>query len=234
MSICAPSAQWDQTIPRCWSLEQRKVYFRVMHREWVAHSSQSPKLPEEFQQTILKGKLEVVGYCKLQCIGILCSYSLPCRSGQDVLVSLWKKQMLFSVLQFFISLWVENCYTLKDQSLENRLFCIFQAIGNILYFSSIQFSRSVVSDSLRPHESQHARPPCPSPTPRVHLIQVFATPWTVALQAPLSMQFSRQEYWSGLPSPPPGDLPNPGINPCLLHFQHWQAGSLPLEPPGKL
>ena len=41
---------------------------------------------------------------------------------------------------------------------------------------------------------------------RVHLIQVFATPWTVALQAPLSMQFSRQEYWSGLPSPPPGDL----------------------------
>ena len=37
-----------------------------------------------------------------------------------------------------------------------------------LYFSSVQFSRSVVSDSLRPHESQHARPPCPSPTPRVH------------------------------------------------------------------
>ena len=123
---------------------------------------------------------------------------------------------------------MENCYTLKDQSLENRLFCIFQAIGNILYFSSIQFSRSVVSDSLRPHESQHARPPCPSPTPRVHLIQVFATPWTVALQAPLSMQFSRQEYWSGLPSPPPGDLPNSGIESvsCVFHLgrrilYHW-------------
>ena len=39
----------------------------------------------------------------------------------------------------------------------------------------------------------------------------FATPWTVALQAPLSMRFSRQEYWSGFPFPPPGDIPNPGI-----------------------
>ena len=40
-------------------------------------------------------------------------------------------------------------------------------------------------------------------------IQLFATPWTVACQAPLSMGFSRQEYWSGLPFPPPGDLPKP-------------------------
>ena len=43
-------------------------------------------------------------------------------------------------------------------------------------------------------------------------VQLFATPWTVARQAPLSMEFSRQ-YWSGLPFPPPGDLPNPGIEP---------------------
>ena len=42
-------------------------------------------------------------------------------------------------------------------------------------------------------------------------VQLFATPWTVAYQAPLSMGFSRQEYWSGLLCPPPGDLPNPGI-----------------------
>ena len=40
-------------------------------------------------------------------------------------------------------------------------------------------------------------------------VQIFATPWTVALQAPLSMEFSRQEYWSGLPFPRLGDLPNP-------------------------
>ena len=44
----------------------------------------------------------------------------------------------------------------------------------------------------------------------------FVTPWTVACQAPLSMGFSRQEYWSGLPCPPPGDLPDPGIEPMSL------------------
>ena len=53
----------------------------------------------------------------------------------------------------------------------------------------------------------------------------------VAFQAPLSMGFSRQEHWNGLPCPPPGDLTNPEVEPlCLLH---WQAGSLPLAPPGK-
>ena len=45
----------------------------------------------------------------------------------------------------------------------------------------------------------------------------LATPWTVAHQAPLSMGFSKQEYWSGLPFPSPGDLPDSGINPGLLH-----------------
>ena len=47
-------------------------------------------------------------------------------------------------------------------------------------------------------------------------VQLFATPWTVAHQAPLSMGFSGQEYWSGLPCPPPGDLPDPGIEPVSL------------------
>ena len=42
-------------------------------------------------------------------------------------------------------------------------------------------------------------------------VRLFATPWTVACQAPLSMGFSKQEYWSGLPFPPPGNLPHPGI-----------------------
>ena len=42
-----------------------------------------------------------------------------------------------------------------------------------------------------------------------------ATPWTVARQAPLSMEFSRQEYWSGFPCPPPGDLPDPGMEPVF-------------------
>ena len=56
------------------------------------------------------------------------------------------------------------------------------------------------------------------------------TPWTVDCQAPLSMGFSRQEYWSGLPCPPPEDLPNPGIKPTFLTLLHWQVGFLPLMP----
>ena len=47
-------------------------------------------------------------------------------------------------------------------------------------------------------------------------VQLFAAPWTVALKAPLSMEFSRKEYWSGLPLPTPGDLPDPGIEPTPL------------------
>ena len=57
-------------------------------------------------------------------------------------------------------------------------------------------------------------------------IQLFVTPWTVAYQAPLFMGFSRQEYWSGLLFPSPGDLPNPGIE---LRSPAWQADSLPLR-----
>ena len=59
-------------------------------------------------------------------------------------------------------------------------------------------------------------------------VWVFATLWTVARQAPLSMGFSRQEYWSGLPCPPPGDLPNPGIQPVTPAGRFFTA-----EPPGK-
>ena len=56
-------------------------------------------------------------------------------------------------------------------------------------------------------------------------VQLFGTPWTVAFQAPLSMGFSRQEYWSVLPFPLPRDLPDPRLKLCLLY---WQADSLPL------
>ena len=60
--------------------------------------------------------------------------------------------------------------------------------------------------------------------------QLFATPWAVAHHAPLSMEFSRQEYWSGLPSPSQGDLPNPGIEP---RSPVLQADALLPEPSGK-
>ena len=60
--------------------------------------------------------------------------------------------------------------------------------------------------------------------------RLFAALWTGACWAPLSMGFSRQEYWSGLPFPPPGDLPNPRIKPTSLCLLHWQVDSLPLVP----
>ena len=62
-------------------------------------------------------------------------------------------------------------------------------------------------------------------------VRLFATLWTVAHQAPLSMGFSRQEYWSRLPFASPGDLPDPGIKPASLTSLHWQGGSSPLAPP---
>ena len=61
-------------------------------------------------------------------------------------------------------------------------------------------------------------------------VRLFGTIWTVACQATLSMGFSRQEYWSGLSFPSPGDLPNPGIEP---RFPAFQADALTSEPPGK-
>ena len=77
-------------------------------------------------------------------------------------------------------------------------------------------------------------------------VQLFVTLLTVARQAPLSMGISRQEYWSGLPCPPPGKNTGVGChallqgifwtrgsNLRLLRLLHWQAGSLPLAPPGK-
>ena len=68
---------------------------------------------------------------------------------------------------------------------------------------------------------------------RFSCVRLFVMPWTVACQAPLSMEFSRQEYWSGLPFPAQGDLPTQGLNPRLLCLLHWQVGSLPLAPPRK-
>ena len=61
-------------------------------------------------------------------------------------------------------------------------------------------------------------------------VQLFVTPWTVACQASLSMEFSRHEYWSGLPFPSPGALPDPGIEPGSPTLQ---GDALPSEPQGK-
>ena len=60
-------------------------------------------------------------------------------------------------------------------------------------------------------------------------VRLFETPWTVAHQGPLSVEFSRQEHWSGLPFPPPGDRPDPGIEPQSPASPALQADSLPLS-----
>ena len=60
---------------------------------------------------------------------------------------------------------------------------------------------------------------------------LIATPWTVAHQSPLSMVFSKQEYWSRLHALLQGIFPTQGSNPCFLSLLHWQAGSLSLLPP---
>ena len=78
--------------------------------------------------------------------------------------------------------------------------------------------------------------PCPHP-PWITMLSLIShvrlcvTPWTIVCKAPLSMGFSRQEYWSGLPCPPPGDLPDTGIEPGSSALQ---ADYLPCEPSGKL
>ena len=59
------------------------------------------------------------------------------------------------------------------------------------------------------------------------------TPWTPVRQAPLSIEFSRQEHWSGLPFPTPEDLPNPGIKPASLAYLVLASGFFTTEPPGK-
>ena len=63
-------------------------------------------------------------------------------------------------------------------------------------------------------------------------VQLFATPWTVPPQAPLSMGFSRQEDWSGLPFPPPGDLPDPGMEPTSPELQRGSLVSHQGKPLG--
>ena len=67
----------------------------------------------------------------------------------------------------------------------------------------------------------------------LQLCPIFCYPMDCSPQAPLSMEFSRQEYWNGLPFPSPGDLSNTGSNPHLLSLLHWPSGYLSLAPPGK-
>ena len=69
--------------------------------------------------------------------------------------------------------------------------------------------------------------------PLLSHVRLSPTPWTIAGLAPLSMEFSRQEYWSGLPFPSPGDLPDPGIEPTTFASPAWAGGFFTTKPPGR-
>ena len=84
-----------------------------------------------------------------------------------------------------------------------------------------------------PHTPKYNVCVCACMLSRFSCVPLFATPWTIACQAPLSMGLSRQEHWSGLLCPSPGDLPDPAIDSGRSCFLHLQKGSLPPEPPWK-
>ena len=115
--------------------------------------------------------------------------------------------------------------------------------ARILEWVAISFSREIFpiqgSNPGLPHCKQilyhlsHQESPSTALKVKVKslsCVRLFATPWTKVHQAPPSMGFSRQEYWSGLPFPSPGYLPDPGIEPRSLALQ---ADSLPTELSGK-
>ena len=116
----------------------------------------------------------------------------------------WRMLLCYNV---FIMLWYKN-YSALENKLEDVLLSGSICVRLLLFvsFLLLLFSHYAVSNS-------------------------FGTPWIVACQASLSMGFPRQEYWSGLPFPSPGDLPQPAVEP---RSSAWQADSLLLsEPPEK-
>jgi len=136
---------------------------------------------------------------------------------------------------------VQSCPTLFDPMdcslLGSSIHGISQA--KVLKWGAIAFSRWILSPTKerdyhkRKNEPRFGEDECNEEY--IWLIRnllriTFATPWTVACQSPLPMEFSRQEYWCGLPFPSPGNLPYPGIEPWSPALQ---ADSLLSEPPGK-
>ena len=150
-----------------------------------------------------------------------------------------------------MGLWVKwHFYTSWNRNLEERKILILRTIfSTIIFVSTVSVARlwgfwcplnfenhfatcflrvfSALNSSKDANYGRALKKKCVCYSPS--RIRLFVTPWTVARQAPLSMGFSRPEYWSGLPCPPPEDLSNPGIEPtCLLHCRqilyHWATG----------
>ena len=119
---------------------------------------------------------------------------------------------------------VELFQILKDDAVK-VLYSICQQIWKIQHWPQ-DWKRSVFIPIPKKGNAKE----CSSEAKSLSHVRLFATPWTVAYQAPPSVGFFRQEYWSGLPFPSPGDLPNPGIEP---RSPALQADALLYEPSGK-
>ena len=143
-------------------------------------------------------------------------FTLECISIRQAIwhcTSNCRQQAFFSITwaawwECRLRVWLQACWTSLPANRTSKLVFLTD-------FQTTLLPISVWTES----ESEVARS-CPT----------LATPWTVAYQAPQSMEFSRQEYWSGLPFPSPGDLPNPGIKPGSSTLQ---GDALPSEPQGK-
>ena len=145
-------------------------------------------------------------------------FSRGCSQPKD-------QTQVLSIADWFFTSWA----TREDQentgvgslSLLQQIFLTQELNWGLLHYRWILYQLSYEGSPLR-SKPCHTWITC-MPSHFSH-IWLFVTPWTIAHQAPLSMGFSRHEYWSGLPCPPLGDLSDPGIL-CLLY---WQLGSLPL------
>ena len=148
---------------------------------------------------------------------------------------------LFSSVQF--SSVAQSCLTLCDpmnrsmpglpvhHQLQQSLFMLSAEMSIVQACENVQAWQSCGSMPQCPQESlAESRMPknmvCGGGACVLSCVRLFAIPWTVAHQAPLSMGYSRQEHWSGLSFPPPGDLPDPGIKPTSLMSPALASGFL--------
>ena len=101
---------------------------------------------------------------------------------------------------------------------------LYPSLWYIYYLTDISY----VTHKFSPHCLWYSHSVCV-----LICVLLFAIPWTVARHTPLSMEFSRQEYWSRLPFPNAGDLLNPGIEPTFLASPAWAGRFFTTAPPGK-
>ena len=149
-------------------------------------------------------------------------------------------------LQFIGSQRVGHNLTTKKQQQQTCIFCSCRYFDVLSFSELFIFLVSCVNSWVSHTKLWDGYQICLVTSLRADLISVwvcvrartvmswlFATPWTVAHQAPLSMGFSRQEYWSGLPLPSPGALPNPGVEPVSLVSPVLAGLFFTTAPPGK-